>query len=229
MDQPNPFDALSRAGDLVQGNIGACLGVGFIYLIVSIALAVPSVVVEQFIGEGFGAGSDPDVAEIILVAGFLFITWLMQMLVGAVLNLGLGRFALRLVDEGTAEVGDIIPDIDQVLHAIVAGFASSVVVTLGLMLCCVGVFAAYPCTLFWSFFLVDRRGNGLQAVGYGVQLVRGNLLPQIMFGGLIMVLAGFNAVLCCYIPSVIVIPFIHVACALVYRQTRPVPVLLEER
>jgi len=232
MDQPNPFDALSRAGELVQANIGSCLGVGFIYLVVSIALAVPSLVVEMFIGDGFGMGGDPDMAELLLVGVFFFITWLMQILVGAILNLGIGRFALRLVDEGTAEVADVIPDVGQALHAVVAGLGASVVVTLGLLMCCVGIFAAYPCTLFWSFFLVDRRGNGIEAIGDGVEIVRENLLPQIMFGGLMMALAGFNAVLCCYVPSIVVIPFIHVACALAYRQVRPkspMPGLLEER
>lgn len=231
MDRPNPFDALSRAGELVQGNIGPCLGAGFIYLVVSVALAIPSLVVEMFIGDEFGTGSDPDMTKLLLVAGFFFITWLMQIVVGAVLNLGLGRFALRLVDEGRAEVADLIPDVDQALHAVVAGIGASIVVTLGLLMCCIGIFAAYPCTLFWSFFLVDRRGNGFEAIGDGVEIVRGNLLPQLMFGGLMMVLAGFNAVLCCYLPSVVVIPFIHVACALAYRQVRPAPTkpgLLEE-
>ena len=229
MDNANPVDVFGQAGTILQRNVGACMATGFVYLVVNIVLAIPSVVVQTAIEDGFGMGSEPSIAEALALLGFGLTIMTVQVVVGAILSLGLGNFALRLVDHGEADVGNLIPDVGMIPAGISAGVASSLLMTLGILACCVGVFVAYPCTLFWAFFILDRRGGGMAAIQDGVKMVRERPSANIAFGAILMALAGINALACCYLASIVVIPFLHVSCALAYRQVFPTAPLLEQR
>jgi uncharacterized membrane protein len=228
MDNANPVDVFGQAGTLLQRNAASCMAAGFVYLIVNIVLAIPSFVVQTAIEDGFGLGGEPSIAEALALLGFGLTIMTVQVVVGAVLSLGLGNFALRLVDHGEADVGNLIPDVRMIPAAISAGVASSFLMTLGILACCVGVFVAYPCTLFWSFFILDRRGGGIAAIQDGVRLIRDKPGANIAFGVILMALAGINALACCYLASIVVIPFLHLSCALAYRQVFPAQPLLDQ-
>ena len=229
MDKANPVNVFGQAGTILQGNVGACMAVGFVYLIVNVVLAIPSFVVQSAIEDGFGLGSEPSITEALALLGFGLTIMTVQVVVGAVLSLGLGNFALRLVDHGEADVGNLIPDIGLIPAGIAAGVASSFLMTIGFLACCIGVFAAYPCTLFWAFFILDRRGGGMAAIQDGVRVVRDNPGGNLAFGAILMALAGINALACCYLASIVVIPFLHLSCALAYRQAFPAGPSLEQR
>lgn len=236
MDQPNPFDALSRAGELFRDNLRTCLSLGFICLLVELSLKAPAAVVQKAftavigdpLSDGFVLPTAIDMSEHPTLFGYLFFVTVLTGIVKAVLMLFLARATLRMVDHGSAAVSDMVSDDGSVLQGLVAAFGATLVKLLGLFLCCIGIFAAYPSTLFWYFFLVDKRGNGLEAALDGVRMVRSNFLPMVVFGGVIMVIVGINGLVCGSLLSPVVLPFTHIACALAYRQVRPSSVLLEE-
>ena len=228
MAKPNPIDVLGKAGSLFQSNSGPCLVVGCLYFVIQMVLAIPSYAIEGAYTDVIEMGWQSDPEKSIMLLGFTFFLAFAQIAIQAVLGLGLGIFALRIVDTGSAEVGDLVPDIDLIPGGFVAGFVASLLVSVGLMVCCIGVIPAFACTLFWPFFLADRRGGGLGAIQDGIKMVSQNALPTIIFGTFVMFLWFVNAALCCYFPSMVAVPFFYLACALAYRQVYAAPALLHE-
>lgn len=226
--KPNPFDVLGKAGSLFQSNIGPCMAVGCIYFVIQMVLAIPSYAIEGAYTDVLEMGWQADPEKTLLLVAFTFFLAFAQIAVQAIMGLGLGTFALRLVDSGTVEVGDMVPDVDLIAGGFVAGLVASLLVSAGLMVCCIGAVPAFACTLFWPFFLVDRRGGGGAAIQDGIQIVYENPLPNMLFGSVLMFLWFVNAVLCCYFPSAVAVPFFYVACALAYRQLYAAPTLVHE-
>ena len=228
MVKPNPFDVLGKAGSLYQSNIGPCMAVGCIYFVIQMVLAIPSYAIEGAYTDVLEMGWEANPEKAIMLLVFTFFLAFAQIAVQSIMGLGLGGFALRIVDSGSAEVGDLVPDIELLPGGFIAGFVASLLVSAGIMLCCIGVVPAFASTLFWPFFLLDRRGGGGAAIQDGIQTVYENPMPNLLFGTALMFLWFVNAVLCCYFPSLFIVPFFYLACALAYRQIHAAPESLSE-
>jgi hypothetical protein len=227
VDKPNPFDALSPAGRAFSENWQVCLLAGLVWSVVNIAVAAPTLILDILELSGTAAASSLGPDAEIAVTVFRALNAVFNFFVGSVLGIGLAQFSLKLADTGTAELDDLIPAIDRMPGALMAATIAVVLMTIGLLACCLPGIAAYAATLFWPFFLVAERKGGLESVLLSVEVLRDNPLLMVLFGFFLMVLFLVGAG-CCHIPSVAVVPFAYIVMAFAYRQVRPLEPSLDQ-
>jgi len=227
VDNPNPFDALSPAGRAFSANWQLCLLAGLVWSVVNIAVAAPTLLLDILELSGTAAADSLGPDGELAVTVFRGLNALFNFFVGSVLGVGLAQFSLKIADTGTAELDDLIPDFDRILGGLSAATIAVILMTIGILACCLPGIVAYAATLFWPFILVAERKSGFEAIVLSVEVFRDNPLVMILFGFFLMVLFLIGAG-CCHIPSVAVVPFAYIVMAFAYRQVRPLQPSLDE-
>ncbi len=172
--------SLSWAWNKFVANIGQII---IITLIIFVASAVL---------QGIGYGIRLSTNSFILSNTIHFFFWALAILVTLVLEAGLIRMALKVTRGESFDAG-ILFKFDDIGPYIVASIVVALLSFVGLFVCCIGYFVVALFTLFYGYFVFDRRSKPMDSIKQSFDLVSKNAGDVLVFA---IVIVLINAVTC---------------------------------
>ena len=209
---------LRRAMEITNRHFGAILGIGVVYMILTIVIEAGLEFLNKQLGQGStgilpgGLWSDSPYAHEYSHPVIMLVSWAAT----TFLQLGLTRVALNFASGEESSVAMLFGQGDKLLRAIGAGFLYYLMVAAGLVLLIVpGVYLALRFVMYQDA-IVDKNMGIMESFRYSSELTRNNKFSLLGLGllSLLVVLAGALALL---VGLIYAIPVVTIAFAVAYR------------
>ena len=176
----------------------------------------------EYIGKGwemFTANPGMFIVIVIIAMGINMaasFTYVGGLIIGGPLSVGLAYCALRQLDEGTFEIGDMFQGFKQFLPAMLAGLLVTLFSFVGALLCIIpGIIVGVLYALTY-FYLADRKMDFWPAMEASREVVWENFGGFLLLG-LLLALLNIAGAMLCGVGLLVTIPMTLGAMASAYR------------
>ncbi|MCB8931968.1 MAG: hypothetical protein M9921_02045 [Fimbriimonadaceae bacterium] len=215
------FDAIGDAIQIVKQDVGTWVVAALLLLAVSYAISIPMSFIANVVAYGALFPTPAQQMErglFALVISFPFS--LVSGAVSAVLSAGMIQMALRKIDGGPVEIGDLFSGFGQFLPMLIGNSLMSILIMIGAVFCIVPGLYVAGALAFVPILIVRQRLGGVEAINASWEVLRPFAFPMV---GLLIVLGLLVVlgVIACLVGVLFAIPVYTMTLALHYRAFFP--------
>jgi|DewCreStandDraft_4_1066084.scaffolds.fasta_scaffold00990_6 uncharacterized membrane protein len=219
------FEAIGEAWSLFKADAGTWVLTSLIALIVvGVVMAAVNLVGNLFLGAAQLSAPEMNPAAMLAVLGssliVQLITSLIIMFAGVIVTAGIYRMALRRMRGEQISAGDLFNIGDVFPQVLIAGLLTSVIVTIGSLLCIIPGIIAAGLLMFTVPLIVDRQMDGVEAISTSFRTLSADFLNTVLFY-VVLSFIVFAGLLACCVGVLVTFPLYHLAVAIVYRDFFP--------
>ena len=191
-------EILSQAFESTKKNFLFLLGVLVIFFVYSVVRGLVSAATKEFF----------------LVAFLISILFLLGQMV---LQLGMVKVSLDLVDRGKAEFSELYMSYPKLLNFLVASIVYGFVVVLGLILFVIPGIYLIIRYQFYTYYILDKNASAIDSLHMSADMTRGNILNLFLLSIIIVFINILGAILL-FVGLLFTIPMSMMVYAYLYRK-----------
>lgn len=215
------FDAIGDAIQIVKQDVGTWMVAALLMLAVSYAISIPMSLIANVAAYGALFPTPAQQFERGILGFVIGIPFnLVASAVGAMLSAGMIQMALRKIDGGPVEMGDLFSGFGQFVPMLIGNSLMTILIVIGAMLCLIPGFYVAGALAFVPILIVRQRLGGVEAINASWEVLRPYAFPMV---GLLIVLGILIilGVVACLVGVLFAIPVYTMTLALHYRAFFP--------